>query len=644
MTPWDWSFDLDDDEAARRCSPPARRARCWSCTRRRKGHCDSAGDGTHFGSPALLRGDRREAAAARRLRPHPRVLGLRERDRRDADPQPRPDRHLDRALGPVESSGPKRAGLVLGDADPGRRRRQPQPRGRQRRPAGHRQGLRRRPDDGRPDRRRLLARPRRLGPLPRRGRRPLRPQDACWCWGWRCSIPASLLAAFAPSATVLFVARVLGGVAAGMAYPTTLALITALWSGSERTKAIALWSALGGGVSALGPLVAGALLEGFDWGSVFIVSAPLAAIALFCGLAPDPGPRQRDDRAGRPPRRHPLDRDGRDAGAGDQPGAGTGQGHDRDRPRRRRPRRRPPPSSCASAASSSRSTTSRSPPAAPSGSPPCAGIIVFGSLMGAMFIGQQFVQNVLGYSTLEAGLAILPGALRDDPRRAALGRSWSTSHGSRFTLLLGFVFCLLAFLEMLLLWDEGASYWVVGLGYLLVGIGRRLRRHPGLALADRLGAGDPGRHGLGHRRPPARPRRRDHAVDLRRPADRRLRRQLQPPRSPPRPKPTRSANSVQNELTKSFSSAANTAQQYPEYAPADRRRRPHLVPRRRRLDLRGRDDRDRPRHRRSSSSSSPSARRSWACSSATTAKTPQRPARLEDLTHPVGQVPSRAAR
>ena len=54
-------------------------------------------------------------------------------------------------------------------------------------------------------------------------------------------------------------------------------------------------------------------------------------------LETGPGPRQRDDRAGRPPRRHPLDRPGRDPGAGDQPGAGTGQGRDRDHPRRRRP-------------------------------------------------------------------------------------------------------------------------------------------------------------------------------------------------------------------------------------------------------------------------------------------------------------------
>ena len=40
-----------------------------------------------------------------------------------------------------------------------------------------------------------------------------------------------------------------------------------------------------------------------------------------------------------------------------------------------------------------------------------AGIIVFGSLMGAMFIGQQFLQDVLAYSTLDAGLAILPAAI-----------------------------------------------------------------------------------------------------------------------------------------------------------------------------------------------------------------------------------------
>ena len=153
----------------------------------------------------------------------------------------------------------------------------------------------------------------------------------------------------------------------------------------------------------------------------------------------------------------------------------------------------------------------------------CAGIIVFGSLMGAMFIGQQFLQNVLGYSTLQAGVSILPAALcmvLVAPRSAKIVEA----RGARFTLLFGYVFVLLGFLTMLLLWKEDIPYWKVGLGYALVGIGVGLAGTPashsltGSVPVRRVG------HGLGHRRPPARPRRRDHAVDLRRAADRRLRR------------------------------------------------------------------------------------------------------------------------
>ncbi len=84
-----------------------------------------------------------------------------------------------------------------------------------------------------------------------------------------------------------------------------------------------------------------------------------------------------------------------------------------------------------------------------------AGVIVFGTLMGAMFIGQQFLQNVLEYSTLDAGAAILPAAIGMvvcAPRSAKL----IESRGSRITLLIGYGFCLLGFLTMLLLWDESS--------------------------------------------------------------------------------------------------------------------------------------------------------------------------------------------
>lgn len=107
--------------------------------------------------------------------------------------------------------------------------------------------------------------------------------------GMAISMPAALLAALAPDPTVLFAARVLGGLAAGMAYPTTLALITALWSGAGRTKSIALWSGIGGAMSALGSLLAGALLVHYAWGSVFFVTIPLAAAGLVMAVLLVPG-------------------------------------------------------------------------------------------------------------------------------------------------------------------------------------------------------------------------------------------------------------------------------------------------------------------------------------------------------------------
>jgi hypothetical protein len=105
------------------------------------------------------------------------------------------------------------------------------------------------------------------------------------------------------------------------------------------------------------------------------------------------------------------------------------------------------------------------------------GIIVFGSLMGAMFIGQQFMQDVLGYSTVDAGLAVLPAGvfmILVAPRSAKIVEE----RGSRFTLLAGYLFILLGFVTMLLLWSEGISYWLVGLAYALVGLGIGLAGTP----------------------------------------------------------------------------------------------------------------------------------------------------------------------
>jgi MFS family permease len=94
-----------------------------------------------------------------------------------------------------------------------------------------------------------------------------------------------------------------------------------------------------------------------------------------------------------------------------------------------------------------------------------------------MYIGQQYLQNVLGYSTVGAGAAILPAAacmILAAPRSAKLVESV----GARLTLLSGYVFVLAGFLTMLLLWKEGTSYWEVALGYAFVGIGVGLAGTP----------------------------------------------------------------------------------------------------------------------------------------------------------------------
>ena len=151
----------------------------------------------------------------------------------------------------------------------------------------------------------MLLRARVQRAVARRARRPLRAQDAVRL-GTALAIPMSLLAAWAPSDTVLFAARVGGGLAAGMAYPTTLALITALWTGRGAHPSIALWSGLGGAIAALGPLLSGLLLEHFWWGSVFLLTLPLAVVAVVLALEARAGPREREHRAGRQPGRHPL--------------------------------------------------------------------------------------------------------------------------------------------------------------------------------------------------------------------------------------------------------------------------------------------------------------------------------------------------
>jgi MFS transporter, DHA2 family, multidrug resistance protein len=106
-----------------------------------------------------------------------------------------------------------------------------------------------------------------------------------------------------------------------------------------------------------------------------------------------------------------------------------------------------------------------------------AGIIIFGSLMGIAFINQQYLQNVQGYSSLQAGAAILPAVVfmvLVAPRSAKLVQQM----GSRATLLIGQAVLALAFVGMFLFWADGTPYWLVAIPLALMGIGVGLAGTP----------------------------------------------------------------------------------------------------------------------------------------------------------------------
>ncbi len=292
--------------------------------------------------------------------------------------------------------------------------------------------------------------------------------------GLSLSIPFALLAAWAPNVEILAVARILGGITAGMTYPTTLTFIVALFEGKERTSAIALWSGVGAAFSAIGPPLVGWLLTFAWWGAGFLIPIPLAVIALVLAWrlprTSGEGAEKLDNLSGIVSvvmvtslvlaiTLAPL------------PGAG---------PVALslgvltiglvtwfllRQRRLDNPLYDLSIAKRRIFWVAA-----------VAGIIVFGALMGAFFIGQQYLQDVLGYSSLSAGLSIIPTSIML-VAAAPIAAKLINAHGSRITLLIGFAILAAGFLTMLA-WRPDSSWALVGLAYALLGTGVSIAAAP----------------------------------------------------------------------------------------------------------------------------------------------------------------------
>jgi EmrB/QacA subfamily drug resistance transporter len=280
----------------------------------------------------------------------------------------------------------------------------------------------------------------------------------------------SALSAFAPSANALIATRSLMGIGAAFIMPSTLSIITNVFTvPAERGKAIGVWagvSALGIG---LGPITGGFLLEHFWWGSIFIVNVPIVVIGLVLGFLLVPESRD--------PSHAALDPVGAVLSIValgsilwaviEAPGHGWGAPeivvgfvfgfavlgiffvwelrsshpmldmHFFENPR-------------FSAASG-------------------AITLVFLSLFGTLFLLTQYLQSVLGYSTVEAGAVLLPQAITL-MIFAPLSNVWVQRLGNKVVVATGLVLVATSFV-LFLTWNPDTGPLVVIGVTVLMGLG-----------------------------------------------------------------------------------------------------------------------------------------------------------------------------
>ena len=282
---------------------------------------------------------------------------------------------------------------------------------------------------------------------------------------------ASLLAAFSTSPEMLIAARALLGVFGATLMPSTLGLIRSMFQDSrQRATAIGVWGAMWGGGAAGGPLVGGWLLEHFWWGSVFLINVPVLVAMLI--LAPVLIPESRDPKPGR------LDFPGMGLsivmmvplvyalketainGLSWQLAPIVLMGAAAGWLFIRRQRRITDPLIDITLFGKPIFTTAI-----------LTNLLAVFGLAGVLFFGTQYLQMVLGYSPLQAGLLAVPGTAAS--MVTALMAGWvARKWGSRWALAGSMIFAAVGALILLALSVEGhALIFAVGFGVIGLGAG-----------------------------------------------------------------------------------------------------------------------------------------------------------------------------
>ena len=321
----------------------------------------------------------------------------------------------------------------------------------------------------------------------------------------------SLASAFSGSAEVLIACRAVMGLGGCLIMPATLSILTNVFPKDERAKAIGVWAGVAGLGIVAGPTLGGLLLAHFWWGSVFLINVPVVILALIAGHLVVP-----DSKDPSTPRLDPV-------GTGlsivgltlvlyaiiEAPTRGIGNPTvlgvfalglvvvamfalwelHTDHPMLDVRFFENPRFSAASLAVT----------------------LAFFSMTGVLFFLTQYLQSVLGYSALHAGLGFIPLAVTmmiSSPASARL----DARYGSKATVVAGLIIAAGA-VALLSTARADSSYWLIGAVLALLGARIGLCHDAGHQLDHGIAASRQGRGGLGGQRhhPPDRrsPRRGD---------------------------------------------------------------------------------------------------------------------------------------
>jgi EmrB/QacA subfamily drug resistance transporter len=91
---------------------------------------------------------------------------------------------------------------------------------------------------------------------------------------------ASVLNSVAPGPGFLIAARALQGIGAALLTPGSLAIISATFAPDDRSKAIGAWAGFSGVGTAIGPFIGGWLVAAYSWRLIFVINVPLAALVV----------------------------------------------------------------------------------------------------------------------------------------------------------------------------------------------------------------------------------------------------------------------------------------------------------------------------------------------------------------------------